>query len=121
MILSLDVCYTHASDFEPTAFAKLRLLPANIIGAALLINDLNLSRTAMQKIHQYADQARGVPYHRRNHPDAQTIKRNIRHACTREIGSGRKEAKYVVDVGMPGVPAQTVVFQVCSRRGVCMC
>ena len=97
---------------EPAAFVKLRALPANIIAAASLLNDLNLSRRGLQRVHQYSDEARGVEYRAKNHPDAQRVRRAIRNACKRTTAEGKKVATYVVEQEHPGVPTQSVTFEV---------
>lgn len=106
-----NACTKFAAWRRPTAFYRLDEIGFERLAAAELMCELgNVSRRGFKAIHRYIRRIGAVPT-AVELPDARTIKQSVRQACLRIQGADKKEAKFVVEAG-PGVPAQTVTFEV---------
>lgn len=95
-------------DTEPRAFAKLRQVPSEILNAANIMLDLQLSRAQLKRVHEYI----AGPETANQYPDAKKVRRHIRNACIRSEGEGKKTAVFRIESDSPGCPAQSIVFEV---------
>lgn len=111
------MCWKYCRATEPAAFAKLRKVPTEVLNAAKLMMELNLSRAELKKVHEYCNNS-GVGGKVIRFPDAKKVKRHVRQACLRTVEDGRMREVFRVDKDYPGCPAQTITFEV-RRYSVC--
>ena len=110
----VEICLRFRHDTMPGAYSKLGAIPNKILEGAMLINELNLSRAAVAKVHRYMCLFATERGHH-EYLDARTIKKYVRNACKRSVGNGggKLVASYKPKPGK-GVPEQIIEFEVRS-------
>lgn len=109
---SIDhISHKFASLLRPPAFDKLDLLEKGHMAAARLITKLGIvSRANLKSIHEYVETI-FPSASKAELPDAQTVRRVLRKACSRVVGVDKRSATFDVQEG-PGVPAHSITFEV---------